>query len=314
MIRKKSEILRFEILKLLKECPTHGYSLFLILKDQELVDQASDLYKILRFMKDKGYIEGETKKTPKGPNKVILTLTDKGKEQYYKRVIESAKVFHELIMDTSVKRIGAIFINFFEKIGYNSKKFQNKKILFDMPMNFQYNFQSRLINSIFTPLDTEVVVYVQPKKLEERNPFRIFERTKVDLKIIDENLSIKSNSMDIILIFGGFIKEKLDSRLIKSRELLKKDGVIFLIYKSKEKVVTPRVFGGIMESIVQDFPKKHLNDLKEILPPMFYDKPPTKPLNDEQIRKAILEFFEEVQLFKEHMFLDVFIIQKPKLS
>lgn len=50
--------------------------------------------------------------------------------------------------------------------------------------------------------------------MEEKNLFRIFKRTKVDLKIIDENLSIKPNSMDIIFMFGGILKEDLHSRLL----------------------------------------------------------------------------------------------------
>ena len=213
-----------------------------------------------------------------------------------------------------IKRMGAIFLNFFEKIGYDMNKFQNKKILFDIPKIFQSNYQSRLINSIFAPLDSEVVIYNQPKKMEEKNLFRIFKRTKVDLKIIDENLSIKPNSMDIIFMFRGILKEELHSRLLNSREFLKQDGVIFLIMRSKNKVEKPREFGGFMEEIVRDFPKKHLNAFRWLLPPMFLEKPPTKPLNHEQIQKLILELFEEVQLFKEHIFLDVLGIQKPKKS
>jgi len=96
--------------------------------------------------------------------------------------------------------MGAIFRNFFEKIGYDMNKFQNKKILFDIPKIFQSNFQSRLINSIFAPLDTEVVIYNQPKKMEEKNLFRIFKRTKVDLKIIDENLRVCSKITSLLFL------------------------------------------------------------------------------------------------------------------
>lgn len=64
-------------------------------------------------MKDKGYIDGETKKTPKGPNKVILSLTEKGNEEYYSRVIESARVFHEYNDGYNYKANGSNFSQFF---------------------------------------------------------------------------------------------------------------------------------------------------------------------------------------------------------
>ena len=46
MLFKKSQTIPFEILKILRLSPTHGYNIFLNLKRQGLVKDPSELYKI----------------------------------------------------------------------------------------------------------------------------------------------------------------------------------------------------------------------------------------------------------------------------
>jgi len=71
------------VLLLLKEEPSHGYSLLKRLADVGVVDADMDpspVYKVLRLLEEKGLAVSEHEGGNKGPARKVYRLTDKGNE------------------------------------------------------------------------------------------------------------------------------------------------------------------------------------------------------------------------------------------
>lgn len=315
MSRRTSEIIRFEVLKLLREAPTYGYNLFLLLKDNGIVEdgQRPDIYKILRTMKEKGFIqEVEEDKPSDGRKKVILSLTDKGLEEYYDRVIESANLFIDIMMNATFQQTSRILSQALKEFGYDSEKFRNKKVYFDPPV-FNLNLIKTMLRHNFISLDVEVSIYIKPKKHLDMDFFHSFEKSKVSINVIDENLSIKPKSMDIIYVFSGPSKKILQSKLSEYVEFLAPEGVLFLFAQSPEKHERPQMFENLMKDTFSDLPKKYRERFAEFLPPMSTNKKEGKiTLKNEEIQDLLSNLFGDVQIIKDLVFLEVFIAKNIK--
>jgi DNA-binding PadR family transcriptional regulator len=315
MIRNKSEILRFGILKLLQESPTHGYDLFLILKEQNKVKQASDLYKILRSMKKKGLINGKVEEDSSfsGPKKTILSLSEEGIDAYYEYVLESAKIFMDLFMDLSMSQINLFKHELFEQFEINTEKLGNN-IYFDISLEMPIRFQIGAIKQICNFLDTNITLYLQMPKDVDQRMFRSLENDKVNLQIFDKNMRLKSHTIDSIFSLGGSSKEIFNSKLNNFIDLLKQDGALFLIIRNPERLPRLNRFQFMFQDIFINIPKKFHKRFKEIFPfpQLDVQKVPNKLLNMEQIKDILQNNFEDLKFIKIAPIIGIFIAQKSK--
>ena len=106
MLFKKSQTIPFEILKILRLSPTHGYNIFLNLKRQGLVKDPSELYKMLRSMEQENFIAGVEQKSEHGPKRKIYSLTPAGFGEFYTAVVDSAKLFLNLLIEATFSQMG----------------------------------------------------------------------------------------------------------------------------------------------------------------------------------------------------------------
>lgn len=71
----------------------------------------STVYATIKSIEKKGYISGTVEKEGNMPDKTIYTLTEKGRDEFQKTLIQSIISFD---FDTNIFSIAAFFIDFFE--------------------------------------------------------------------------------------------------------------------------------------------------------------------------------------------------------
>ncbi|MHA1377467.1 MAG: PadR family transcriptional regulator [Candidatus Helarchaeota archaeon] len=306
----KSDKIRFRILKILKDFPTHGYNLFLILSKEGLVKNASELYKILRTFNKKGLIAGKGSKSPQGPNRTIFFLTDKGFEEYYSQVIDSANNFFDLMIEANSTTIVEAIKEGTKKLNFDIEKIENKKIFID---SFQlvHRLQSNLIHKLLIPLKGKNQVYLQSKVMNEHELI-YFKDSILDIKILDENLSIKPHMMDIIFAFGLTAKDPFENHINHMLEILKNNGILFLFIRRRENVREPKIFRVFINDLFKNVPEKHHKKLQQIVPFHHSTDSTEIPLEDGEIKELLLKYFENVELLSLPAFLSVILAKKPK--
>ncbi len=307
-MRSKSDTIRFEILKLLDECPTHGYDLYLILSEQGVVTQSSYLYKILRSMKDHDLIKEEEEVSAKGPNKKILYLTKKGKNKYYERIIDSAKDFQKLITEASIKALARLHRDVLSQFKYDAKYLRDKKVFFP---NYRgdLEFILRLIRNIYIPYNVKLSILVKVPIGRESNLIKSFKRTKIDLRTIDQDLFLGESTIDIINTFGQPLQRDIEYQLETSAYILKPEGSLFIFFPNRERIKRPKIFIDIMREVLNGVSSSHKQRLKSIFSPPMKRKIPFSPLDAEEIETLLKKYFKEVEFINTHIFLDVFLAQ-----
>ena len=112
MFFKKSRLITFEILKILRLSPTHGYNLFLKLNRIGLVKDRSELYKLLRFMELENFISGVIQKSEHGPKRIIYSLSPIGISEFGKAVEDSSNFFlNQLIEAKFALMVGQVVMH-----------------------------------------------------------------------------------------------------------------------------------------------------------------------------------------------------------
>jgi DNA-binding PadR family transcriptional regulator len=307
----KSEKIRFRTLKILKDFPTHGYNLYLMLSEEGLVNNASELYKILRSFKKKGFIIGESLKSPQGPNRTIYSLTEKGLNEYYSQVIESANNFFELMIEANSITIADAVKEGTKKLDFDIEKIENKKIFIDS-FKIAHRLQSNLIHKLLIPLKKKNQVYLHSKIMNEHE-LMFFKESILDIRILDENLIIKPHIMDIIFTFGRTSKDIFENHIIEILKTLKKDGILFLFIRRRENVREPKIFKVFIDDLFKNIPEKQHKKLQELIPFHHSTEFTENPLQDNEIKDLLLNYFENVELIPLPAFLSVILAKKSKM-
>ncbi|MBN1214033.1 MAG: PadR family transcriptional regulator [Candidatus Lokiarchaeota archaeon] len=309
-MKKKSELIQFEVLKILNNTPTYGYDLFLILSENGIIQKSSYLYKILRFMKNNGLVQGDTNDSSNGPNRIILTLTQKGKELYYSNIIESASFFYGLIFDRYLKISVTLCHEIFRKRGYDSKKFEGKNCFISFPDEYTFENQITTIYSFFIPFNINLNLYVNPLKIQNYNIDFFFKRTKINVKQIDMNLEMKPQSMDFIFVIGRKIFPEFKNNIEKYQKFLKKKGVFCLALENKEEYSRPNIVNDLIIELLQNSPEKYKNQLKSFLPLDIHSNYQT--INNKEIMTLLYSLFNNVEIEENKYFVDIIIAQSLK--
>lgn len=307
-MRSKSDKIRFEVLKLLNESPTHGYDLYLILEEQGVVEQSSYLYKILRSMKEHQLIEESEEDSEIGPNKKILSLTEKGKNQYYARIIESARDFFKLIVEANIKALAKLYRQYLEQFGFSASSLAGKKIFFP---NYQGNleFVLRLIRNIFIPYDVELDISVRTIKGQHSNLISSFERTKVNLRTIDEDLYLRDSTIDIINVLGLNFKlnTSIQSRLGSLIKMLKPNGALFIFIRNQEEGSQRRKL--LMEILREILGRISAQDRARLFPHHMNPSFPLSPIDKDELHTYLQTQFNTMEFVHENVFFDLFFAQ-----
>ncbi|MFX1449588.1 MAG: PadR family transcriptional regulator [Promethearchaeota archaeon] len=307
----KSDKIRFRILRILKDFPTHGYNLYLMLSKEDLVNNPSELYKILRSFKKKGLIVGEGSKSPQGPNRTIYSLTEKGLDEYYSQVIDSADNFFELMIEANSTTIVETIKEGTRRLNFDIEKIENKKIFIDS-FQIAHRLQSNLVHKLLIPLKRKNHVYLQSKVMNEHE-LMYFKDGILDIRMLDENLSIKSHMMDIIFAFGRTSKDLFENHLNEILKILKNDGILFLFIRRRENIREPKIFKVFIDDLFKNVPKKQHEKLQQIIPFHHSTEFLENPLKDNEIKDLLLNYFENVELLPLPAFLSVILAKKPKI-
>jgi len=306
----KSDKIRFKILKILKDFPTHGYNLYLLLSEEGLVNNASELYKYLRSLKKKGLLIGQDSKSPQGPNRTILSLTTKGLDEYYSRVIESANIFIELMMEANLSTIMNSLIEGTHKFNLDIQKINNKKIYIDS-FQLAHRFQSKLIHKLLIQLKKKNKVYLRGEVINT-DELLFFKDRLLDIKLLDENLSINPHMMDIIFAFGYSSKKSFEKRVKELLEILKDNGFLFLFFRRRENLKEPKIYKVFINDLLKNLPEKHHKKISEIIPFVHLTETPETPMTDSEIKEILLKYFENVELSTFPAFISIVLAKNPR--
>jgi DNA-binding PadR family transcriptional regulator len=99
----KSEKIQLEIIKWLKLYPTHAYQLFQILEKEGIANRSSDVYRIIKTMKQNDLIAPRA--TMQSDAREILQLTGKGESMYSAYFLSLIDLSGELIENGKLARL-----------------------------------------------------------------------------------------------------------------------------------------------------------------------------------------------------------------
>lgn len=309
---------KYSILKTLKNNPTHGYELFIIFKEKGLINQPSDIYKILRNMKKKGWIKGQEKNSAKGPTRIVLSLTEEGLEVYFSYILDSMSILEEIMMDIVEKVLNKLDFRILGKMGYNSKNLVNKNI-FCLLNEYPLRFQVVLLNNIFSEFKVAMNVYLPVSKETISNSKEFNKRLlnsidnkKINLQLIDENFSPNSETMDLILTTSRDSRIDLQSNFDNLTDILTKNGTLMVIATSQRPTfeIPMRLIAPIIMEFLKDIPKKMLNKINEYIPSIdnFMRELPSQT-NDE-ILSLFQDKFKNIKIIFEINELSVIVGRK----
>lgn len=297
----KTDRIRFNVLKLLKEQPTHGYDLFLILKEDDFINQASDLYRVIRRMKKNGLIEEETIDSDIGPNKKILHLTQEGIEEYYDWLIDSAELFFGILLDVMIERFSPPW-RALKDANISQDFLKNKVVYFSAPY-INVRLLAGLIKKFFADVDVEFKLVIKLNSEISRVPFRSLENAQFDLRIIDELVAVRKNSIDLY-IFIPFIPildkgESPRSFLQQHLNSLKDDGTFLIwLWRGSERgqqQPPPKIFQNLMRDVFQGVPENQKKRLQQIFLPIPKNFTKSQRITAESMKTVLSRRFESVQ-------------------
>jgi len=197
------------------------------------------------------------------------------------------------------------------RLDFDIEKIENKKIFIDS-FQIAHRLQSNLIHKLLIPLKRKNHVYL-PSKVMNEHELMYFKEGVLDIRILDENLSIKSHMMDIIFAFGRTSKDLFENHLNETLKILKKDGLLFLFIRRRENIREPKIFKVFIDDLFKNVPKKQHEKLQQIIPFHHSTEFLENPLKDSEIKDLLSNYFENVELLPLPAFLSVILAKKPKI-
>jgi DNA-binding PadR family transcriptional regulator len=289
----KSTEVRFAILKNLALGPGHGYDLFTVLKAEFEIKNASELYKVLRALKDEGLITQMSLETSGGREREILELTPKGFEAYYQELLKASKYFLDLISETAIRKLGEGIVKRLKELDF-SAIFEDTESVF-VHLSISLERQLQLINQVSPYLKKNPVFYIQPGSSVSSS--LDFAKASPRIHVLDRNVTIKPGSIDLVLVFGPIIDTMFDARSSDNPIPLLKPGGIMLAATLREnlRAITPGLLEGIRNIFKDLFDEavgaKLLDNFSELLmSSLFYDH----FVSNKDIQVLLATHFEKV--------------------
>ena len=316
--RPNAILIRFEVLKILKNTPTHGYNLYLLLSQKGLVKHPSELYKILRTLKDRGMLQEESRESEQGPQKKILSLTSNGLEEYYAQITDSIQIFTDIMAEAVI----TIFHNLLTDLLKENTITDEKSALFFDLTYFPPPIQREFLFKFVVPLQEKNSVYVRMIGNQLNDISALLDKIASNLTFLDENLSLKPQSMDHIFLVGRESITLLEGRVKTYANVLKPDGGILIIRPGKSGQggmlwgmggEQSPLLGTIFRDFIQTFPEKFRQKFfNQMPPPKEFEEDSANISSNSEIMKFLEENFTQVKLHDEISFFSIFVARNPK--
>ncbi|NMC03994.1 MAG: hypothetical protein GYA24_02220 [Candidatus Lokiarchaeota archaeon] len=132
----KSDRIQLEILKHLKLQPTHAYQLFQVLENAGVAKRSSEVYRIIKAMKQHDLIESREEAGRTGQSREVLHLTGKGESMYFAYYISMLDLNHELISNGRLTRMQDTVFQYFKEQHFDLSTRKALKILLDINLDW----------------------------------------------------------------------------------------------------------------------------------------------------------------------------------
>ncbi len=288
----KSAEVRFALLKNLALGPGHGYDLYMALKEELEIKNPSELYKVLRVLKEEKLVKPASVEMSGGREREILELTEAGFEAYYQEMLKASKNFLDLISETAIRRLGEGIVKRLEELDFNTI-FESTESVY-VHLSIALERQLQLINQISRYLKKNPTFYIHP---DPTDLTKDIVKSSPRIKILDQNVSIKPGSIDLVLLFGPIVDRMFNEKSSDNPlDLLRPNGVMLAAtLKEDLRAITPVLLDGIKNVFKDLFDErigaKLLDGFSKLLmSSLFYDH----FVSNKDIQRLLSSKFEKV--------------------
>lgn len=291
-ILMKSKEVRFAILKSLSLGKEHGYGLYSHLKNEQDIKNPSEIYKVLRKMKNDGVIEViEVEKQGKRERE-ILGLSTLGMEEFYQELFNSSRYFLDLISETATRRLSEDIVTRFndEELSYI---FQYNSVFVDF--YFPIERQLQMIDQIKKYFEHEPAFYIRLSEVNKNDP--VVNKTTPGINFLDENMTLRVNSIDLIFLMKPITEDMFTHQDANLLSLLKKDGtLITATLRNDLRIFTPMIVDRIKNFFRDLFEEPIASKLHETMSKLlFTDLFYTKTVSNDEIDAIFHNYFKNVK-------------------
>ncbi|HME53718.1 MAG TPA: PadR family transcriptional regulator [Candidatus Lokiarchaeia archaeon] len=309
----KSNEVRFAILKNLSMGPGHGYDLFTIFKEDFEIKNPSELYKIIRAMKEEGLVRVASVEEAGGREREILEITPSGFETYYQEMLKASKNFLDLISETAIRRLVEGVIRRLSEMDMDWIFNETESIFVNLAIPIERQLQ--LINQIMRHFKKEPAIYIQRSK--STNDEARFLKASPRIHFLDENMVIKPGTIDLVLLFGPILESIDDTSTTNIVQLLKPGGtLISATLQENLRQITPGLLAGVKnfftDLLDEPVASKLLESFSQLLmSDLFF----ANFVPNAKIQEYLEANFENIKLIKPRAIqlapiFDIFIAQK----
>lgn len=311
----KSNEVRFAILKNLSMGPGHGYDLFTLFKNDLEIKNPSELYKIIRGLKEEGLVRVASVEKSGGREREILELSPAGFETYYQELIKASKNFLDLISETGIRKLGEGVVRRLKEMSMDSIFEETESIFVDLAIPIERKLQ--LLNQMMFNFKKSPTIYIQRPRTAENEA--IFLKSSPRIHFLDENMVIKPGTIDLVLLFGPILESIDDASTTNIASLLKPGGtLISATLQENLRKITPGLLQGINNFFTglldEPVASKLLESFSQLLmSDLFY----TNFVPNIKIQEYLDKNFENITPIQPSMtrlapIFDIFIAQKKK--
>jgi DNA-binding PadR family transcriptional regulator len=132
----KSDKIQLEIIKWLKLYPTHAYHLFQLLENAGVAKRSSEVYRIIKSMKQRDLIAARQQQERHGAAREVLRLTGKGESVYFSYYLSMLDLNSELIGNGRLTRLQDAIFRYFKGHFFDLAKKKQQKVLIELNLDW----------------------------------------------------------------------------------------------------------------------------------------------------------------------------------
>ncbi len=300
--------LQFEILKELNHVPRHGYEIFQLLKEKGLLNDRSDVYKVIRAMKARGIIGSTLVPSNRGYPKEILHLTDLGKDQYVQQVIDSIRENEAMMSERLASTCGLTMMQIVAM--YVDITAVPLRVLIDN----DYGSHDRvlpLMKRLFEPAGDKVSITV--KGLETASDWVVAEAARDRIGILRRGDAVADGSLDIVASIGIQEKAPFYAKLDGEGSwpgMLKPGGLLIAIFFKEDNRPCCARYDILADEFAGVQKQRFLDHFQlDATAPRYK---PASVISNKEIVERLAKGFAIVDCLTVMDFFDVFIAKKGK--
>jgi DNA-binding PadR family transcriptional regulator len=300
--------LQFEILKELNHVPRHGYELFQLLKEKGLLNDRSDVYKVIRAMKGRGVIGSTSIPSNRGYPKEILHLTELGKDQYLQQVIDSIRENEAMMSERLASTCGLTMMQIVAM--YVDITATPLHVLVDN----DYGSHDRvlpLMKRLFEPAGDKISITV--RGLETASEWVIAEAVRDRIEILRPGSVVADGSLDIVASIGIQEKAPFYAKLDGEGSwpgMLKPGGLLIAIFFKEDNRPCCARYDILADEFTGVQKQRFLDQFQLDVAAARYR--PASVISNKEIVDRLAKGFAVVDCLTVMDFFDVFIAKKGK--